>query len=272
MARTGPSFGVMLLQDAPWPALLDRARRAEAMGFDTVWASDHFVNPYAPKADWFEAWTLLAALAASRVRLGLLVASVTLRNPALLARMAMTVDHISGGRLELGIGPASAPFDYSMLGLRAWPSRERVDRLGESLAVVIPLLEQGAVHQAGQCHVIEEVLLAALPFQRPRPPTTVGALGPRAIEVTAGHADAWNTYGIAAGRSVAGGLTHRMPWRRRRHAPVRRTRPVSVSAGTSPRFGGTTWSYLPFRGLAEALGTPSDFVRMVGDFRRIGFS
>lgn len=189
MSDTRPSFGIFILQDAPWPTLRERARRAEAMGFDTIWVADHFVNPYAPKADWFDGWTLLAALAATTtsIRLGTLVASITLRHPVLLAREAMTVDHVSGGRLELGIGPAGAPFDYSMLGLSAWSPRERVDRLEESLAIVIPLLEQGVVHHAGRYHAIDEAFVAPLPVQRPRPPITVGALGPRAIEVAAHH-------------------------------------------------------------------------------------
>jgi alkanesulfonate monooxygenase SsuD/methylene tetrahydromethanopterin reductase-like flavin-dependent oxidoreductase (luciferase family) len=271
MSDTRASFGVFILQDAPWPTLLERARRAEAMGFDTIWVGDHFVNPYAPKADWFEGWTLLAALAASTttVRLGPLVASITLRHPALLARAAMTVDHISGGRLELGIGPAGAPFDYSMLGLAAWPPRERVDRLEESLAIVIPLLEQGVVHHAGPYHVIQEAFVAPLPVQRPRPPITVGALGLRAIEVAARHADTWNTYGVASGRSIAGRLTHE-------DAVAATAARARLADAACERLGrdppALRRSYLSFRGISEPLGTPSDFARMVGDFRRIGFT
>lgn len=271
MSGSRPSFGVFILQDAPWPTLLERARRAEAMGFDTIWVADHFVNPYAPRADWFEGWTLLAGLAASTtaIRLGPLVASVTLRHPALLARAAMTVDHISGGRLELGIGPAGAPFDYAMLGLPAWPPRERVDRLEESLTILIPLLEQGAVRHAGRYHVIDEAFVAPPPVQRPRPPVTVGALGPRAIEVAARYADSWNTYGVAEGRSIAGRLAHE-------DAVAATAARAQLADAACERLGrdpaSLRRSYLSFRGLSEPLGTPSDFAKMVGDFRAIGFT
>src|SRR5665811_1323736 len=169
--KASPSFGVMVLQNAPWPVLLERARRVEAMGFDTLWVGDHFVNPYAPDQDWFEGWTLLAALAAStsRIRLGPLVSSVTLRSPALLARMALTVDHVSGGRLELGIGPGGAPLDYRMTGLPTWEPRERVDRLEETLTIVSALLERGSVHHEGTHYRIDDAILNPRPVQRPRP-------------------------------------------------------------------------------------------------------
>ena len=271
MADPPFSIGILALQDVPWPTLVERARRAESLGFDVFWVADHFVNPYAPRAPWYEGWTALAGLAASveRIRIGTLVTSNTLRNPALLARMAMTVDHISGGRLELGIGPGGAPLDYSMLGLPTWPPRERVDRLDETLRVLIPLLEGGTAHHDGRYLRIDEAVVAPLPIQQPRPPITIGALGPRAIEVAARHGDAWNTYGVSAGRSATGRLSHR-------EALAATARRVALLDAACDDIGRERASirrtYLSFRGVLEPIGSPAEFRAMVDDFRSLGFT
>src|SRR5207249_7573886 len=96
-------FGIITLQNAPWPTMVERWQHIEGLGFDSLWLADHFVNSYQPSQFWLEAWTLLSALAAqtSRIRIGTLVTPVGLRNPAVLARQALTVDHISNGRLAL---------------------------------------------------------------------------------------------------------------------------------------------------------------------------
>jgi alkanesulfonate monooxygenase SsuD/methylene tetrahydromethanopterin reductase-like flavin-dependent oxidoreductase (luciferase family) len=269
MYTSSPTFGVLLLSDVPWDVLVERARRVEAMGFDTLWVGDHFVNPYAPKGPWFEGWTALAGLASAttRIRLGPLVSSITLRNPALLARMAMTVDHISHGRLELGIGPAGAPLDYAMLGLPTWSPRERVDRLAENLEIITALMEHGEAHHHGSHYAIDEVILAPAPVQRPRPPITVGALGPRAIELAARYGDAWNTYGVAEGRSVTGRLAHEDAMA----ATGARCALLDAACERVDRDPSTILrSYLSFRGLSEPLGTPAEFARFVGDLLAIG--
>lgn len=263
------TFGVLLLPDAPWPVLVERARRIEALGFDTLWVGDHFVNPYAPNGDWYEGWATLVGLASAteRIRLGPLVTSITLRNPALLARMAMTLDHISSGRLEFGIGAAGAPLDYAMLGLSAWPARERVDRLDESVWIITALLERGEVHHRGKYYAIDEAVVAPLPLQRPRPPITVGALGQRAIEVAARHADTWNTYGVAAGRSATGRLGHDEAMA----ATVARSARLDEACerlGRDP--ASIRRSYLSFRGILEPLGSPTEFSGFVEDLRTIG--
>ena len=119
------------------------AGAAKESGFDSVWVVDHFVNPTMPTGRWFEGWTMLAALAArtNRVRLGALVTSISFRNPAMLAKEALTVDHISDGRLELGIGAGGQVNDHTMTGSEPWPPAERVDRFGEFIAIVDALLD-----------------------------------------------------------------------------------------------------------------------------------
>ena len=135
-------FGIMVLQNLPYPEMVEHCQHLESLGVDSVWIGDHFVDPYVPAGYWFEAWTLLAALAAvtRRIRLGTLVASITLRNPALLARQAMTIDHISNGRLELGIGAGRAPLDHSMTSIPNWETPERARRFRECVEIVDQML------------------------------------------------------------------------------------------------------------------------------------
>jgi alkanesulfonate monooxygenase SsuD/methylene tetrahydromethanopterin reductase-like flavin-dependent oxidoreductase (luciferase family) len=112
-------FGVVTLPNVEWPTLVERWKHLEELGFDSIWTIDHFVNPYAITQPWFDGWTLLAALATQtkRARIGVLVSSATFRNPSLLAKQALTLDHISQGRLELGIGAGGHKTDYSMTGI-----------------------------------------------------------------------------------------------------------------------------------------------------------
>jgi alkanesulfonate monooxygenase SsuD/methylene tetrahydromethanopterin reductase-like flavin-dependent oxidoreductase (luciferase family) len=115
-------FGVMTIQNISWPALVERWQYLDELGFDSAWVADHFTNPWYPDEPWFEGWTLLSALATHtrKIRLGTMVTNISLHNPAVLARQALTVDHVSGGRLELGIGAGGAPTDHTMTGVPDW--------------------------------------------------------------------------------------------------------------------------------------------------------
>lgn len=182
----------------PWTVIAEQWQRLEELGYDVAWDCDHFVDPYAPAEPWFEGWTLLAALAARtrRIRLGSLVTTITYRNPAVLAREALTVDHVSGGRLELAIGAGGTPLDASMTGVEAWEAPERVQRFREFVHVVDGLLRGEAVTFQGHYYRVQSAQMRPYVVQRPRPPLTLAAEGPVALKVVADYADRWVTYGL----------------------------------------------------------------------------
>jgi len=187
-------FGIMTLQDRLWSAEVERWQRIEALGFDSIWLADHFYPP------WLEAWTLLAALATTttRVRMGTLVTAIAFRHPAMLAKQIVTVDHISNGRLEIGIGagaPGARDTSYGMLGLADWPPSERVARFREVVEILDFLLRGETTTYPGKYYPLNEAKLQPHPVQKPRPPIVVAALGAKMLEIAARYADVWNSYG-----------------------------------------------------------------------------
>jgi len=192
-------FVVAAIQEAPWPEMITRWLRVESLGFDGVMLADHFVNFAQPQAHWFEAWTLLSALAThtKTIRIGLLSA-LPWRNPAFMARQAMTVDHISNGRLELGLGagaPGSVDISYAMTGTPDWPPKERVDRFREAVEILDQLLRNPQTSYEGHYYQLKETIMNPQPVQKPRPPLMIGANGPRMLKIVAKYADTWNTFG-----------------------------------------------------------------------------
>lgn len=200
LMRRDIRFGIATLQHLPWREEVKRWRLTESLGFDSVWLADHFVNYMQPTAPWFESWTLLAALAnqTSRIRIGTLVSSIPLRNPAVLARQALTVDHISNGRLELGLGagaPGTVDPVYSMIGIEDWASAERVSRFQEAVEIIDKCLRNRVTSYAGRYYQLRDAAMAPPPVQQPRPPITIGAMGPRMLRIAARYADSWNSFG-----------------------------------------------------------------------------
>ena len=189
-------FGIMTLQNIPWPTLLERWRLLDTSTFDSAWVADHFVTSRLPNAPWLEGWTLLAALAGHtrRIRLGPMVTTITYRNPAVLAKQALTVDHISNGRLELGIGAGGNPADQSMAGVPAWDTRERVGRFSEFVELVDTMLQQETTTYAGRYYQVQDAKMIPAPVQQPRPPLTLAALGRTTIKLAAKYADSWNSF------------------------------------------------------------------------------
>ena len=195
-----PRFGIVRNQNLPWPALVRHVNTFEALGFDSVWVCDHFQRPSIPDAPYLEGWTSLAALAAltSRIRIGVLVTSNTFRHPALLAKEAVTVDHVSDGRLELGIGTGWYEPEHARFGLPFPPPAELVDRFEEAVRVVDLLLRQDVTTFEGRFYRIADAPFRPAPLQKPRPPLTLGAHGPRMLGIVARYADRWNSFGTEA--------------------------------------------------------------------------
>ena len=190
-------FGLCTDQNLTWERTLERWRLFERLGFDSAWDCDHYVQPSRPDGPYFEGWTLLAALAArtERIRVGVLVSCNTFRHPALLAKEAVTVDHVSGGRLELGLGAGWYEPEHAMYGIAFPPPRELVDRFREAVEVVDSLLRNELTTYRGRHYQLADAAFRPGPVQRPRPPLTLGAHGPRMLRIVARYADAWNSFG-----------------------------------------------------------------------------
>ncbi len=190
-------FGIIRPFCIPWPEIVSQWQHIEAVGFDSVWGIDHFNRPTDPGAPLFESWTTLAALAAStsRIRIGLLVTSNTFRHPALLAKEAVTVDHISHGRLEFGIGAGGYEPEHRTFGLHYPEPPERVDRLRETIEAIALLMTQDVSSYCGQYVQLNDAPFRPAPIQRPRPPFTIAAHGPKMIDLAAKHGTRWNSYG-----------------------------------------------------------------------------
>jgi F420-dependent oxidoreductase-like protein len=190
-------FGVQTpQQDTTWDDLLLTIKEAERLGFDSGWVYDHFApiwgNTNGPA---LEGWTLLAALASEteRIRLGVLVTGNTYRNPALLAKMATTVDHISRGRLILGIGAGWFEAEHRAYGFHFSTAKERAERLAEALQVIKKLWTQDHPSFAGKYYSLKDAFFAPRPVQTPHPPIVIGGQGKKWIVPLVGrYGDGWN--------------------------------------------------------------------------------
>jgi F420-dependent oxidoreductase-like protein len=193
-------FGLDVSQhQLTWQELFDRVGFAEGAGFEGAWLFDHFKALYGdPKGPCMEGWTLLAALAAStqKIRLGTLVTGITYRHPSVLAAEAVTVDHVSNGRVELAVGAAWFEQEHRELGIPFPPVPERVTRLEEAIQVMKLLMTEDGARFDGRYYSLDGATYRPRPVQQPHPPIWIGARGARRMLPLVGrYADGWHTFG-----------------------------------------------------------------------------
>jgi alkanesulfonate monooxygenase SsuD/methylene tetrahydromethanopterin reductase-like flavin-dependent oxidoreductase (luciferase family) len=197
MTNTSLRFGICTDQNLPWTTLRDHWRYYEDLGFESLWDCDHYQQPSKPDGPYFEGWTLLSALAAATTsaRIGVLVSCNTFRHPALVAKMATTIDHVSHGRLEVGLGAGWYEPEHRAFGIHFLEPPELVGQFSESVAIIDSMLRNEETTFSGSHYQLTKAPSRPRPVQRPRPPLTLGAHGPKMLGIVAQYADRWNSHG-----------------------------------------------------------------------------
>ena len=193
-------FGLDVAQQRmPWSEVADRARFADQLGFDGIWGFDHFQPMFGDgPGECFEGNTTLAAWSGitDRVRLGLLVTGMTYRHPSVFAAEAITIDHASGGRLELSYGAAWFDKEHAELGIAFPALKQRIDAFEEAVQIVRGLLTTDGFTFEGAHFSVHDATLLPRPVQQPHPPIWIGASGEqRMIPLAAKYADVWHCFG-----------------------------------------------------------------------------
>jgi alkanesulfonate monooxygenase SsuD/methylene tetrahydromethanopterin reductase-like flavin-dependent oxidoreductase (luciferase family) len=189
-------FQLAILPNTSWDEFLRRFQAAEELGFDLAGTADHYTDWSNPASSWFEMWTALAGVATrtSRIRIGPTVAQIPLRNPAMFARQALTLDHISNGRLELGMGIGlTIDPSYEIMGIPNWSNKERVQRFAEYMEIVDQLLSNETTDYQGNFYQVNNAIMSPRPVQNPRPPITIAAMGKIMLKRAVQYADTWNS-------------------------------------------------------------------------------
>jgi F420-dependent oxidoreductase-like protein len=285
--RFGAAFWI---QRTTWPELLDACLAAEGAGWDSLWVDDHLLtdegDPSDPK---LEGWATISALAAvtQRVRLGLLVGANTFRGPGLTAKLATTVDHLSGGRFVLGLGGGWFEPEHDAFGLDFGSGfGERLDRLDESAALIRRLLDGERVTHQGRFYTMHDAVSAPRPIQE-RLPILIGGSGPtKTLRTTARHADLWNGFGAPDRVAlVSDVLRHRCAEIGRPFDEIERTVTVHAVIRDSERAATDAWAEIARhhgivgrvaadgteRGLTIG-GSPADVARYLAAYREAGIS
>jgi F420-dependent oxidoreductase-like protein len=190
--QTGP-------QNVTWPELVNIWKVADRTGFDTAWTFDHFFPIMSdPRGPIFEGWIALTALAAetTKVRVGCLVTGNTYRHPPVLAQMGASLDVITNGRLNFGIGAAWFELEHRALDIEFPSTGERIRRLDEACEVIKQLWTQKVSNFEGTYYRLKEAYCEPKPVQKPYPPIMIGGAGEKlTLRVVAKHADQWNAFG-----------------------------------------------------------------------------
>jgi alkanesulfonate monooxygenase SsuD/methylene tetrahydromethanopterin reductase-like flavin-dependent oxidoreductase (luciferase family) len=198
--QDGTLIGIQTPSQKPWAELASEWTWLDGIStVDNLWLADHYVPPFKLDGPIFEAWTALAglAMATTRVRLGILVSCNTFRHPPLLAKEAVTVDHISNGRLEFGLGAGWFVPEHRMFGIPFPEPKELVERFKEAVEICDALFTQEVVTYDGHYYQLREAYSRPAPMQA-KVPFTLGAHGPRMMRIVARHAARWNSNGTLA--------------------------------------------------------------------------
>ena len=185
-------FGATICQIVPFPLLRDDFVFAESIGLDNAWVIDQFGIDGVPEVPLLEAWTTLAGLAreTERIRIGAMVTNVSTRNPGVLAKSILTVDQISGGRVEAVLGGGFYPVEHAALGIDFLDGAGRSERLREAVAILDGALRGDTVTHDGVHFRLSDATFRPAPTQLPRPPLWVAAQAPRSLRVAVQYADA----------------------------------------------------------------------------------
>ncbi len=202
MARHPIRFGIQTgQQNVAWSDLLDLWQKADAWGYDSLWNFDHFFPIFVdPQGPCLEAWTTLSALAQAtkRARIGTLVNGNTYRNPCVLAKMAASLDHVSGGRLNLGIGAGWFELEHRAFGIELRTVPERLRALDEACEILKGMFSGEKFTFTGKHYQVRDAMGLPTPVQKPRPPIMIGGAGEKVLlRIVAKHADMWNFFAPA---------------------------------------------------------------------------
>lgn len=208
-------FGLDVAQQRmPWEEVVSRTRFAEDLGFDGAWGFDHFQPMYGEgPGETFDGVTTLAALSGltSRIRLGLLVTGATYRHPSVFTTQMVTIDHASGGRLELAIGAAWHDKEHHELGIPFPSTSDRFDLLEDTLEIMQHLMTGEVVSYDGKQVSLKDAQVLPRPVQSPRPPIWIGGTGPkRTLPLVARYADAWHAFGTPKSLAEASARVDRL--------------------------------------------------------------
>jgi F420-dependent oxidoreductase-like protein len=204
-------------EDVTWEQWVALAQTAERSGFEALFRSDHYLSVQGERSRGsLDAWTTLAALGAvtERIRLGTMVSPASFRHPSVLAKAVVTADHVSGGRVELGMGAGWNEAEHAAYGFPFHAMRTRMDVLEEQLQIVRGLFGDGPFAFEGEHYRLAEVDSLPKPLQRPRPPIVIGGRGgPRSLRLAARYADEYNTVFATpeSCRELRGRLDERLP-------------------------------------------------------------
>lgn len=256
----------------PYSDILSLAQHVERTGWDGVWYADHFMpNAEDTSAPWPEAWVTLSALAAQvpRVRIGTLVAGNTYRHPAVLAKMAATLDHISEGRVVLGLGAGWQENEHQQYGIDFYSLAERLGRLDEACQVIKALYGSEKANFHGQYYQLDNASLEPKPAQTPLPLLVGGGGEKVTLRITAQHADEWNVWG------TVDTLKHKMGVLDQHCAKLGRDPKTIARSAVALLFMSEDQKFLDQMRAADLqqaaiIGTPDDVAQTVREYEAIG--